>query len=365
MRVAVFFVCLATSFSAPSAAEDVVTIAGTGHDGYSGDGGPAVKARVGGPFGVTIGPDGALYVCEITSHVVRRIDLESGTISTVAGCGRKGYAGDGGPATEALLNEPYEVRFDRDGNMYFVELRNHVVRRVDARTGTISTIAGTGEEGFSGDGGPATQARLKVPHSIALDDAGNLYICDIGNHRIRLVDLRSGTISTFAGTGERKPTPDGAPLGGTPLNGPRTLDFDPQSNSLLLALREGNAVYRIELATKTLHHLAGTGKQGYAGDGADAKQALLAGPKGIAIGPRGDIYLADTESHTIRVIRRATGIIETLVGDGRQGDGPDGEPRRCRLDRPHGVCVDGEENVYIGDSSNHRVRKLTAAAGGE
>lgn len=303
MRIAALIVCLGLSSPALSPAAEVVTVAGTGQDGYSGDGGPATKARVGGPFGVAIGPDGALYVCEITSHIVRRVDV---------------------------------------------------------RTGTISTIAGTGEEGFSGDGGPATQARLKVPHSIALDDAGNLYICDIGNHRIRRVDLRAGTISTFAGTGERKPTPDGASVAGTPLNGPRTLDFDPRSNSLLLALREGNAVYRIDLASSTLQHLAGTGKQGYTGDGGDARKAQLAGPKGIAVGPRGDVYLADTESHTIRVIRRDTGIIETLVGDGTQGDGPDGEPRRCRLNRPHGVFVNADGSVYIGDSSNHRVRKLTA-----
>ena len=161
----------------------------------------------------------------------------------------------------------------------------------------------------------------------------------------------------FAGTGEKKLTPDGASLAGTPLNGPRALDFDDRSN-LFLALREGNAVYRIDLKSKTLHHLAGTGKKGFAGDGADAKTALLSGPKGIAVGPKGDVYLADTESHTIRVIRRKTGIIETLVGDGTRGDGPDGAPRKCRLARPHGVFVDQQGLVYIGDSSNNRVRVL-------
>lgn len=344
-------------------AAEVVTLGGTGEDAYRGDGGPAARAAMGQPFGLVVGPDGALYVCEVSNHIVRRIDLNSGRISTVAGTGRKaGYAGDGGPATAALLNEPYEVRFDRSGNMFFVEMKNHLVRRVDARSDTISTVAGTGRAGFSGDGGPATQAKLSSPHSIALDDAGNLYICDIGNHRIRRVDLQSGTISTFAGTGEKKPTPDAAPLAGTPLNGPRTLDYDGHGN-LFLALREGNAVYRIDLKTKTLHHLAGTGKQGYAGDGGEARKALLSGPKGIAVGPDGDVYLADTESHTIRVIRAKSGMIETLVGDGQKGDGPDGEPRRCRLNRPHGVFVDSQGNVYIGDSSNNRVRKLIVKAG--
>ncbi len=341
-------------------AGEVVTIAGTGKAEYAGDGGPATAAGVGGPFGLVIGPDGALYICETTNHVIRRWDPQTHRLSTVAGSGKKGYAGDGGPATSAKLNEPYEIRFDKAGNLFFVEMQNHLVRRVDAETGVISTVAGTGEQGFSGDGGPATQASLNHPHSIALDDSGNLYICDIGNHRVRRVNLKSGGIETFAGTGQRKPTPDGARLKGTPLNGPRALDYDPQSNQLVLALREGNAVYRIDLKSETLHHIAGTGKQGYAGDGGPAKQAVLSGPKGVALGPGGDLFLADTESHTIRVIRHKSGLIETVVGDGKKGDGPDGDPRRCRLNRPHGIFVDSGGTVYIGDSSNNKVRRFPA-----
>lgn len=338
-------------------AAEVVTIAGNGQDRSFGDGGFAIAAGVREPYGLVIGPDGALYVCETKGHAVRRIDLTTGLISTAAGSGEAGYDGDGGPATAAKLNEPYEVRFDAAGHMFFVEMRNEVVRRVDAETGAIRTVAGTGQPGFSGDGGPATTAMLRSPHSIALDDRGGLYICDIGNHRIRRVDLASGQIATFAGTGERQPTLDGAPIRGTPLNGPRTLDFDGQ-HSLYLALREGNAVYRLDLADATIHHLAGTVEKGYAGDGGPATQAALSGPKGIALAPNGDVYLADTESHTIRVIRSETGIIETVVGDGQRGDGPDGDPLTCRLARPHGVFVDREGNVYIGDSENHKVRKL-------
>ncbi|MCA9052955.1 MAG: hypothetical protein KDA75_03915 [Planctomycetaceae bacterium] len=336
---------------------EVETIAGDGSPRYVGDGGPAIAAGVNEPFGLVIGPDGSLYVCETKNHVIRRIDLSSGIASTVVGTGRKGNSGDGGPATLAEVDEPYEVRFDQDGNLYFVDMVAAVVRRVDAKTGDITTVAGTGKIGFSGDDGPAVAAQLNRPHSIVLDNSGQLYICDIGNHRVRKVDLASGVISTFAGTGEKQRTPDGAPIDGTPLNGPRALEFD-GDHSLYLALREGNAIYRIDLKTHTLEHLAGTGKQGYAGDGGPAREALLSGPKGVALGPDGSLYLADTESHTIRVLRADTGVIETVVGNGSKGNGPDGDPRRCRLDRPHGVFVAVDGAVYIGDSNNHCVRRL-------
>ena len=332
----------------------VVTLAGNGRAEFTGDGGAARQAGVSGPFGVVGHSDGGLYVCEIGSHVVRRIDLATGQISTAAGSGKKGYAGDGGLATAALCNEPYEVRFDEHA-MYFVEMQNHLVRRVTLNDGSIQTLAGRGEAGFSGDGGPAREARLKSPHSIALDGRGGLFIADIGNHRVRRVDLATGTIDTVAGTGARARAADGAPVAGTPLDGPRALDFT-SADTMWLALREGNAVYRVDWKERRLWHVAGTGKPGYTGDGGPARAAQLAGPKGIAVGPGGWVYIADTESHTIRRIDTNSGQIETLVGDGQAGDGPDGEPRRCRLDRPHGVWVDPDGRVYIGDSSNNRVR---------
>ncbi len=337
-------------------AAEVISVAGTGQNEYSGDGGPATKAGVGNPFGVVIGPDEALYLCEVSNHVIRRIDPESGLLTTIAGTGEKGFSGDGGTATNAKLNEPYEVRFTQNGDMYFVEMMNAIVRKVDAKTGTISTVAGTGEHGFSGDHGPATKAKLNRPHSITFDADENLYICDIGNHRIRRANLKTGQIETFAGTGEKLKTPNGASVNGVPLNGPRALDFDGK-HSLILALREGNALYRIDLNQGTIHHLAGTGQKGYS-QSAPAKQAKLSGPKGVAIATNGDIYFADTESHTIRVYRAKTKMIETVVGDGKKGDGPDGGPLKCRLGRPHGICVDAVGNVYIGDSENHKVRML-------
>lgn len=353
VRAAAFLIlCLTTQ-----AAQRVETLAGTGVAGFSGDGGPGVKAQVNNPYGLVIGPDGALYFCEIGNHRVRRLDLKTKIVTTVAGSGEKGYAGDGGPALKAVLNEPYEVRFDKAGNMFFAEMQNHVVRRVDAKTGIISTVAGTGTAGFSGDGGPASAAQLRQPHSIAFDPQGGLLICDIGNLRIRRVDLASGKIETWAGTGEKKPTPDGAPIAGTPLNGPRAITVAPDGN-LYLVLREGNAVFRIDPKAGKIFHVAGTGVTGYDGDGGPAKQARLSGPKGISWAPDGSLYLADTESHTIRRVDLKTGIIDTVVGTGQRGDGPDGDPRKCRLSRPHGIFVGSSGTVYIGDSESHRVRVL-------
>jgi len=337
------------------AADQAKTVAGTGSPGYSGDGGPGGEANINNPYGLTIGPDGALYFCEIDNHCIRRLDLKSGTITTVAGNLRPGYSGDGGPAREASLHQPYEVRFDSAGNMYFVEMRNHLVRRVDARTRKISTVAGTGTPGFSGDGGPAKNAQLRNPHSIAFDRQGRLLICDIGNHRIRRVNLKTGIIETFAGTGEKKPTPEGALAATAPLNGPRAMDFGPDG-SLFVALREGNAVYRIDARTGRIHHIAGNGELGYSGDGGPAVKAKLAGPKGIAYGNDRALYIADTESHTVRRIDLKTGRISTVVGPGKKGDGPDGNPRECKLARPHGVFVSRAGTLYIGDSENHRVR---------
>jgi sugar lactone lactonase YvrE len=291
---------------------------------------------------------------------VRRLDLKSGQLTTVAGNGRKGYSGDGGPATEASLNEPYEVRFDQHANMFFVEMQNHLVRRVDAKTGKISTIAGTGQAGYAGDGGPALKAQFRQPHSIALDDRGGLYVADIGNHRIRRVDLAAGTIESIAGNGDKKLPTEGQQAKDGPILGPRALDIS--DRTMWIALREGNSVWRLNLETGTLHHVAGSGQKGFTGDGGPAASATFNGPKGIAIGPKPfDIFVVDTESQAIRRIDRQSGKIFTIAGSGpmaRRFAGDGGPAIKASLNRPHGICVGPDGTVYIGDSENHRVRAV-------
>lgn len=334
----------------------VRTLAGTGTPGYAADRRAALTTPVTNPYGVVIGPDGALYFCEYDTGRVRRLELRGRTITTVAGTGEKGYAGDGGPAGSARLAAPHELRFDRDGHLYVVERDNHVVRRIDRRTQIISTIAGTGEAGFSGDGGPAIRAQFRQPHSIAFDATGNLLVCDIGNGRVRRVDMQSGTIATLAGTGTRDPTPDEGPIEGTPLNGPRSLDTDPAGN-IYLVLREGNAVFRVDVAAGRLKRVAGTGATGYGGDGGAAVAATFNGPKGIAYASDQSLVVVDTENHVIRRVDLRTGTIDTLIGSGERGDGPDGDPRLCRMARPHGVCLH-QGSIIVSDSENHRLRIL-------
>lgn len=351
----VIAVCLPIGNAAAMKPWTIRTIAGTGVAGFDGEG-PALEKRIDNPFGVVRGPDGAIWFCEYTGQRIRRIDA-NGQLETIAGSGQSGYFGDGGPAINATFNLPHEIRFDAEGDLYVVDMLNHAVRKIDMKTRTISTIVGTGTPGYSGDGGPADAAQLNKPHSIQFGPDGDLYICDIGNHVIRKLDMQSGNIATFAGTGKPGPTPDGSPLTGTRLNGPRSIDFD-QAGDLWLATREGNQVFKLDMRSQTFHHIAGTGVKGFTGNGGPAKQATLSGPKGIAIDRDGNVWLADTESHSVRMINAQSGNLELIAGTGEMGDGPDGDPLSCRLSRPHGIYVDHDGSILIGDSESNRVRML-------
>jgi sugar lactone lactonase YvrE len=349
-------VLLATVASAAT----VTTLVGNGVAGFS-------DTQVNNPYGMAIGPDGGLYFCDRGNQRIRRLDLTTKKMTTIAGNGQRGYTGDGGPATAATLAEPHEILFDAAGDLYIAERDNHVIRKVNMKTGIISTVAGTGEAGFSGDGGPAVRAQLRQPHSIFLDRDGTMLICDIGNHRIRRLHLDTGIIETWAGTGATEATPDGSPVVGTPVTGPRAFIVSP-AGDLYLALREGNAILRIDAATKTYKRIAGTGELGFSGDHGPATSARfggsatggaarVAGPKALAYGPDDSLYIADTESHAIRKVDLKTGIITTVLGTGQIGDGPETDPLQCKLNRPHGVLY-ANGVLYVADSEAHRIRVL-------
>ncbi len=295
-------------------------------------------------FGVVRGPDGCLYFCELGGDVIRKIDAD-GKVSIVAGGHGK-------------LSQPHEVRFGRDGELYVADTGHHRVCRVNVKTGAITVIAGIGQSGFSGDGGPATSAAFALPISIQFDPAGDLFVCDIGNRRVRRIDHQTGLISTFAGTGERGRTPDGAPYATSPLNGPRSIDFDAAGNGWVV-LREGNQLLKLDRAKQTVHLIAGTGKSGYSGDGGPAKLATLSGPKGLVVTPDARlIYLADTESSTIRVIDLAAGSINLVCGAGKKGAKFDADATRCQLARPHALFLEADGSLIVADSYNNRVLAL-------
>jgi streptogramin lyase len=352
-------------FLIPANAQDAVTqtaviqtIAATGEGTDGGDGGPALQTNLVQPFGLEVGPDGGLYICEFGAHRIRRLDFKTQQITNVAGTGKQGYSGDGGPASEAMLDQPHELRFDRAGNLYFTDMRNHAVRKIDAKTRVITTIAGNGKSGFAGDGGPASKSLLNQPHSVCFDDQGQLYIADVGNHRVRRVDLATGRIETIAGTGEKKLPSDGGDAASEPLFGPRAVCI--AGDDLWVALREGHSVWRINQKTGKLHHVAGSGRPGYKVDRGPAKDAVVNSPKGIGLGPDGRIYLVDSSNHCLRAIDPKTETIETIAGRGGEkgfaGDG--GPPSKSLLDNLHGVGFGRHGEIFIGDSDNNRVRSI-------
>ena len=216
--------------------------------------------------------------------------------------------------------------------------------------------------GFSGDGGPGGRGRSFASRTASRSIAsGRLLICDIGNQRIRRVDLATGIIDTYAGTGVAQPHAGRRAGGGTPLNGPRTMVFD-EKGDIYLALREGNAIYRIAPAADTLHHVAGTGKQGYSGDGGPARAAELAGPKGLAYARRQPLRRRHREPRHPRRSTSRSGIITTVIGTGQRGDGPETDPLQCRMSRPHGLTVDAAGVLYVTDSEAHRIRMLKSTS---
>ena len=342
----------------PVALGMIQTIAGTGAKGYVGDGGAALQALLSEPFMCAFDAQGHLYVAEATNHCVRRIDKVTGVITTVAGTGVAGYSGDGGAATQATMNQPYSLQIDAHGDIYIVDRLNAVIRKVDAATGIITTVAGTGEPGSSGDGGPGTRAQLREPNDCFLDGRGGLLIADIQDQRIRRLDVRTGIITTFAGTGEKARTGDGRPAAAASILGARAVCMDRRGNTYICE-REGNGIRKVD-ANGIMSTYAGTGERGYSGDGGPALAATWGAPKAMRCDHHDNLLVVDTENHAIRHIDTLTGLVTTIAG-GHQGGAGDGGPATAAgLDRPHGCDVDAQGIIYIADSNNHRVRVVGA-----
>jgi len=335
----------------------ITTVAGDGGYGFSGDGGPATEAQLAYPYRVAVDGAGNLYIADNDNHRIRKVDA-NGIITTVAGNGSSGFSGDEGPATNARLYWPYGVAVDSAGNLYIADTYNYRIRKVDD-SGIITTVAGNGSYGFSGDGGPATEAQLRNPEGIAVDSAGNLYIVDDWNSSIRKVDT-GGIITTVAGDGSYGFSGDGGPATEAQLYLPWAMAVDSAGN-LYIADTRNQRIRKVD-ASGLITTVAGDGSYGFSGDGGPATEAQLAYPYGVAVDSAGNLYIADTRNQRIRKVDTG-GIITTVAGtvsDGFSGDG--GLATEAQLRYPSGVAVDSGGNLYIADQANHRIRKVAPPA---
>ena len=336
----------------------ITTIAGTGAFGRSGDGGAAISAQLGYPQGVAVDLSGNVYIVDTWNYKIRKV-TSTGAITTIAGTGTIGSSGDGGAATSAQLLYPCGVSVDISGNVYIVDASNNKIRMVTSK-GIITTFAGTGTRGSSGDGGAATSAQLYNPFGVSVDISGNVYITDTDNHKIRMV-TSTGIITTFAGMGDRGSSGDGGdggPATSATLSYPYGISVDISGNVYIADY--GNHKIRMVTSKGIITTFAGTGTAGSSSDGGAATSAQLNYPRGVSVGISRNVYIADTDNHKIRMVTSA-GIITTFAGTGTPGDSGDGgAATSAQLYYPSGVSVDISGNVYIADSSNHKIRMVTS-----
>jgi hypothetical protein len=334
--------------------QNIMTIAGNGSGSYSGDGGAAITANINLPYAVAFDAAGNMYIADVNNFRIRKVNKVTGIISTFAGNGISGYSGDGGQATNAKLNYPSSVAFDAADNMYIADNFNHCIRKVNT-SGIISTFAGSGIAGYSGDGGTATSAKLNYPEGLTIDNSGTVYVADAANNRIREINISTGIIKTTAGNGTAGFNGDGV-ASTTELSFPIGVSFDANTGYLYIADRDNN---RVRLCNGgVVNTVAGNGGAGFSGDGGQATGfgSELWYPSGVVRDAAGNVYIADNGNHRIRKINTA-GVLSTFAGNGTasfSGDG--GAATAAELTNPEGVAIDTQGNLYISDSGNNRVR---------
>lgn len=342
----------------PCIAQPIYTLAGSGVGGYGGDGGAAPAAKLNQPVGIAIDGGANVYIADRTNNRVRRVS-PTGIITTVAGTGAAGYSGDGGPATAAEINNITGVAADAAGNVYIADKSNHCVRQVSP-TGIINTMAGTGIAGYGGDGGPATAAQLSNPWGIAADGIGNIYVAEQGNKRVRKIDA-GGIITTVAGNGTAGFSGDGGPATAAQFDGCYAVAVDVSGN-IYISDVDNQRIRRVSRAG-IITTVAGSGVAGYCGDGGPATAAALYEPIGIAIAPDGTLYIADGWNNRIRAVN-ADGTIHTIAGTGTAGFSGDGALAvSAELHNPYGIAVSSMGSVLIGDNGNNRVRYMSQPSG--
>ena len=337
----------------------ITTVAGNGTPGPAGDGGLATQAQLDRPRDTDVGPDGSIYIADTFNHVIRRV-APDGTITRFAGSGVAGYGGDNGPATSAMLTWPHDVSVDQvTGEVYIADSNNNRVRKVDT-AGTITTVAGNGRVGLVGDGKLATTARLNKPKSVAVAD-GRLYIADGLNDAIRVVDLSTGIITRLAGTGVAGFSGDGGPATEAMLNVPQRIAIGPRGG-VYVADSLNNRIRKISV-NGVINTIAGTGVAGFSGDGGDALLAQIKGPKGIVVNPYASVvYFSDSENNRVRQIDTRTGVISTIAGRARKGITGDGGPAGAAyLSNPRGLALDPWGRLLVADKGNSKIRVISPA----
>ncbi|HEX5025244.1 MAG TPA: NHL repeat-containing protein, partial [Agriterribacter sp.] len=338
-------------------AQFISTYAGTGQGGYSGNGGPATAAQLSDPLGVCADAAGNIYIADHSNHVIRKVSTD-GSISNFAGSGEYGYSGDGGLAVDASLEYPFGLYADKSGNIYFTDRLRCVVRKVDG-SGIITTVAGSGVSGYAGDGGLATNARLHAPMGIGGDGDGNIYIVEFVNLIVRKLS-RDGVITTFAGNRRVGYTGDGGPAVNASFNSPVGIWVDEQGN-VFVADTDNFAIRKIN-KSGTITTVAGNGTRGYTGDGGLAKAAQLKSPYGVYVNEKGELYIGDSGNGVIRKVN-TSGIIETYAGNGiKDYSGDGGLPLDAAFIAPTFLCEDKDANLYIADGQSHVLRKIGACA---